>query len=87
MRLASLVIVALALALPEHARAGVDWSEYIDKDGTSRLPPSATPKLAASDTAAAKPAERSKAGARMTKAKTGKAKAKSRAKSKQRRAQ
>ncbi|HEY5923147.1 MAG TPA: hypothetical protein VIV11_15820 [Kofleriaceae bacterium] len=43
MRLAALV-VGFLLVLTADARAGgVDWSEYIDKDGSSKVPASKTP--------------------------------------------
>jgi len=90
MRLAALAIVALLFGFTGDARAGgsVDWSDYIDKDGSSKLPAQKTPVVAdSSDDAAPPPAAKAtKRGARPSKAKTSKkAKAKSRAKTKKRR--
>jgi len=89
MRLAALAMVALLMALTGDARAGgnVDWSSYIDKDGSAPVPKSATPVVAEEDDAPkAAPAKRV---AKTTKAKkTSKAKstkAKTRAKTKKRR--
>ena len=89
MRLAALAVVALVMALNGDARAGgnVDWSAYIDKDGTAPLPKQTAPVVAEEDDAPkAAPAKRV---AKATKAKkTSKAKstkAKTRAKTKKRR--
>ena len=87
MRLAALAVVVLALAFTTEARAGgVDWSEYIDKSGSSKLPPQKTPTPAYVD-AKPKPEKASKRTARAKKAKATKAKAKAkpRAKAKKRR--
>jgi hypothetical protein len=86
MRLAALAVVVLALAFTTDARAGVDWSEYIDKSGSSKLPPSKTPTPGYVD-AKPKPAKANKrtAGAKKAKATKAKPKAKPRAKAKKRR--
>ncbi|HEX5058704.1 MAG TPA: hypothetical protein VFV99_05050 [Kofleriaceae bacterium] len=86
MRLALLAVVALLFGFTGDARAGgnVDWSDYIDKDGSSKLPPSKTPVVAdSSDDAAPPPAAKATKSARTSKAKTSKkSKAKARSKSK-----
>jgi hypothetical protein len=86
MRLAALAVVALLFGLTGDARAGgnVDWSDYIDKDGSSKLPAQKTPAVVADSSDDATPPAAAKAtSARTSKAKTSKkAKAKARAKSK-----
>ena len=44
MRLAALVVgFLLVLSADARAGGGVDWSDYIDKDGSSKVPASKTP--------------------------------------------
>ena len=85
MRLALLAVVALLFGFTGDARAGgnVDWSDYLDKDGTSTLPPQKTPVVADSSDDTAPPAKAKATSARTSKAKTSKkSKTKARAKSK-----
>ena len=78
-----LAVVALLFGSMGDARAGgnVDWSDYIDKDGASKLPAQKTPVVADSSDDAPAPAAKATRDARPSKAKTSKkAKAKPRAK-------
>jgi hypothetical protein len=92
MTLRALVVAAILLVFTSSAVAGgVDWSDYIEKPGSSRpLPMQKTAPIDFDEEAA--PAKTTKATkakpkrvARTSKAKTNKAKAKSRAKAKRRR--
>lgn len=91
MTLRALGVAAILLVFTSSAFAsGVDWSQYVEKPGTSRpLPmqksapmPDAEPAAAP---AKATPKAKGKRVARTSKAKTNKAKAKSRTKAKRRR--
>ena len=91
MRLAVLAIVAFVLGFTGDARAGgnVDWSAYIDKDGSAPLPKSTTPNVVVAEedeAPAAKPTKRVAKSAKAKKTSKAKAaKAKTRAKAKKRR--
>ena len=88
MRLGALVVLIVALTAPSLASAGgVDWSAYIDKDGSSKLPPQKTPQVAsaqADDEPAPAKTTKASAKASKTKAKDKKAKAKARTSKKRR---
>jgi hypothetical protein len=91
MTLRALGVAAILMVFTSGALAsGVDWSEYIEKPGTSRpLPMQKSAPIVDVDAAPAatkaKPKAKAKRVARSSKAKPNKAKAKSRAKAKRRR--
>jgi hypothetical protein len=91
MTLRALGVAAILCVFTSSAFAGgVDWSDYIEKPGSSRpLPAQKSAAIPDAEPAAAptkaKPKAKAKRVARSSKAKTAKAKAKSRAKAKRRR--